>query len=39
MIPFYPGGGAGEPVVQGQMPDYLRVGKAMRQEPFDGLAD
>jgi prepilin-type processing-associated H-X9-DG protein/prepilin-type N-terminal cleavage/methylation domain-containing protein len=31
--------GAGEPVLDGQMHDYTRVGKAMRQKIFDWQAD
>jgi prepilin-type N-terminal cleavage/methylation domain-containing protein/prepilin-type processing-associated H-X9-DG protein len=38
MIPTYPSGFA-EPVLPGQMPDYIRVGNAMRQKPFDGQND
>ena len=28
-----------EPVPAAQMPDYIRVGNAMRQKLYDGLAD
>jgi prepilin-type processing-associated H-X9-DG protein/prepilin-type N-terminal cleavage/methylation domain-containing protein len=28
-----------QPVPQAQMPDYTRVGNAMRMKPFDGMAD
>ena len=39
MIPTYPFPGWVQPVPPGQMPDFTRVGNAMRQKGFDGLAD
>ncbi len=38
MTPTLPTGNT-QPVVSGQMPDFTRVGNAMRQKAFDGLAD
>jgi len=38
MTPTYPSGYA-QPVPAPQMPDYTRVGNAMREKAFDGLAD
>jgi prepilin-type N-terminal cleavage/methylation domain-containing protein/prepilin-type processing-associated H-X9-DG protein len=38
MIPLNPPGYA-QPSLVGQMPDYTRVGSAMRQKAFDGLPD
>ncbi|MGA3181834.1 MAG: DUF1559 domain-containing protein [Verrucomicrobiota bacterium] len=38
MISIYPSGFA-QPVLPGQMPDYTRVGNAMRQKPYDGFPD
>jgi prepilin-type processing-associated H-X9-DG protein len=38
MIPACPTGYT-QPISSGQMPDFTRVGNAMRQKAFDGLAD
>ena len=38
MIPLYPTGYS-NPVLPGRWPDYIRVGNAMRQKPWDGQAD
>jgi prepilin-type processing-associated H-X9-DG protein len=39
MIDTLPSGQIGQPVTTGQMPDYLRIGNAMRMKLIDGLAD
>jgi hypothetical protein len=39
MIPTYPFPGWTQPVPPEQMPDYTRVGNAMRQKGFDQQAD
>jgi len=39
MIDTLPSGQIGQPVTTAQMPDYLRIGNAMRMKLIDGLAD
>jgi prepilin-type processing-associated H-X9-DG protein len=39
MIATLPAGQIGQVVTAGQMPDYLRIGNAMRLKPIDGRAD
>jgi prepilin-type N-terminal cleavage/methylation domain-containing protein/prepilin-type processing-associated H-X9-DG protein len=39
MIDTLPSGQIGQVVTTGQMPDYRRIGNAMRMKPIDGLAD
>src|SRR5580658_441764 len=39
MIDTLPSGQIGQAVTTGQMPDYLRIGSAMRMKAIDGLSD
>jgi len=39
MIPTVPAGSGAVPVQTAQMPDYIKIGNAMRMKPVDGLAD
>jgi prepilin-type processing-associated H-X9-DG protein len=39
MVFVLPQGNIGQTVPPGQMPDYIRVGNAMRIKPVDGMPD
>jgi prepilin-type processing-associated H-X9-DG protein len=39
MIATIPAGSGAQRVTTAQMPDYIRIGSAMRQKPIDGTAD
>jgi prepilin-type processing-associated H-X9-DG protein len=39
MISSIPAGSIGQAVTPAEMPDYIRIGNAMRQKPYDGKAD
>jgi hypothetical protein len=39
MLDTLPSGSIGQVVLPAQMPDYIKIGSAMRQKPVDGTAD